>query len=73
MLLASLSAGTSLPTFGPLPPTFDVVKNTGSIRVKILFLVHPAHEHRAHHPAPTDKTYSHHCHCPFKIIMHSEL
>ena len=31
MFFASLSGGTSLPIAGPLPPTFDVVKNTGSM------------------------------------------
>src|SRR5574343_78332 len=34
MSFASLSGGTSLPTSGPLPPGFEVVKNTGSIRSK---------------------------------------
>jgi hypothetical protein len=31
MLLASFSGGTSRPMSGPLPPGFEVVKNTGSM------------------------------------------
>ena len=33
-LLASINAGTSLPIAGPLPPTWEVVKKTGSIDSK---------------------------------------
>src|SRR6185437_16239834 len=34
MSLASLSGPTGLPIDGPVPPTLDVVKNTGSIASK---------------------------------------
>ena len=60
MFFASLSAGTDLPMAGPGPPTFDVVKKTGSIASKSLFVAHAFHEHRAHHAAPTYKANDSH-------------
>jgi hypothetical protein len=34
---------------------------------EILFLIHAAHEHRAHHPAPTDKA-DYHCSIPLFLF-----
>jgi hypothetical protein len=39
---------------------------------EILFLIHAAHEHRAHHPAPTDKADSH-CSIPLFFIPQSAI
>ena len=59
MLVASLSFVSFLANDGALPPALLVLKNTGSIKIEIAFLLHALHQDAADHAAPTNETYVH--------------